>query len=328
MWKQDVIIYKEENWNISVDILIENETFWLTQSQIWEIFWKDRSTIVKHIQNIYEEWELPLENTIVQKTHNWSVKATNYYNLDVVLAVWYRVKSKQWTQFRIWATKRLNEYLVNWFSINDKKIKSWKTTDYFDKLQNKLREIRLSEKIFYQKIKDIYTTSIDYDPKDDNTILFFKTVQNKLLWAISQKTAAELVYNRIDISKPLLWMQSFNKDSERKITKKDIIVAKNYLDEKEIKTLSLLVEQFLSFAESMAESKIVMKMSGWIERLDLILKMNWKEILENFWKISHDLAVKKSEIIYKEFKENSKKIERKEIFLELESDFKKINLDE
>ena len=324
MQKQDIIIYEEENWKISVDILVENETFWMTQSQIWELFWKDRTTIVKHISNIYEEWELTPEDTIVQKTHNWSIKPTNYYNLDLILAVWYRVKSKQWVLFRKWASERLKEYLVNWFSINDEKIKSWKSTEYFDKLQEKLREIRLSEKIFYQKIKDIYTTSIDYDPKDDKTILFFKTVQNKLLWAISQKTAAELVYNRIDISKPLLWMNSFSKDWENKITKKDVIIAKNYLDENEMKTLSLLVEQFLAFAESMAESKIAMKMDDWIERLDVILKMNWKEILENYWKISHKLAEDKANIIYKEFKEKRKNIEKKKSFEELENDIKKI----
>ena len=324
MQKQDIIIYQNEDWEILVDILVENETFWMNQSQIWELFWKDRTTIVKHISNIYEEWELILENTIVQKTHNWSVKPTNYYNLDLILAIWYRVKSKQGVQFRKWATGKLKDYLINWFSINDEKIKSWKTTEYFDKLQSKLREIRLSEKIFYQKIKDIYTTSIDYDPKDNKTIKFFTTVQNKLLWAISKKTAAELVYNRIDISKPLLWMQSFNKDWENKITKKDVIIAKNYLDEKEIKTLWLLVEQFLAFAESMAESKIIMKMSDWIERLDLILKMNWKEILENYWKISHKLAEDKAKVIYNEFKEEKRKISKIKSLKQLESDIKKL----
>ena len=318
----NLIIYKEENWNIKVDIIVENKTFWMTQTQMWEIFWKDRSTILKHIQNIYDEWELLEENTIVQKMHNWSIKPTNYYNLRLIIAVWYRVKSKQWTQFRIWATDRLDEYLTQWFSINDEKIKSWKSTEYFDKLQNKLREIRLSEKIFYQKIKDIYTTSIDYDSKDEKTISFFKIIQNKLLWAISQNTAAELVYNRVDIEKAFLWMQSFDKENEKQITKKDIITAKNYLDEKEMKTLWLLVEQFLAFAESMAESQILMKMDDWIKRLDLILQMNGKEILTNYWKISHQLAVDKTEIIYEKFKDNNKKIEKKESLVELERDIK------
>ncbi len=320
--ENNIIIYQADNGNISVDILVENETFWMTQSQIWELFWKERSTIVKHIKNIYEEWELFEENSIVQKTHNWIVKPTNYYNLDVIIAVWYRVKSKQWTQFRIWATKRLKEYLTQGFSLNEEKIKSGKSTQYFDKLQNKLREIRLSERIFYQKIKDIYTTSIDYDPKDDKTILFFKMVQNKLLWAVSQKTAAELVHSRIDISKPFFWMQSFDKESEKHISKKDLSIAKNYLNENEMKTLWLLVEQYLAFAESMAESKIVMKMSDWIERLELILKMNWKEILDNYWKISHSLAVEKTEILYKKFREDKVTIEKKESFAELEKDLK------
>lgn len=324
MNKQDIIIYQNEDWNISVDMLVEEKSFWMTQAQIWELFWKDRTTITKHISNIYEEWELIEENTIVQKTHNWAIKPTNYYNLDLIFVVWYRVKSKQWMLFRKWASEKLKTYLEDWFVINDEKIKSWKTTDYFDKLQDKLREIRLSEKVFYQKIKDIYTTSIDYDKQDDKTILFFKTVQNKLLWAISQNTAAELVYNRIDIKEPLLWMKSFSKKWENKINKKDVITAKNYLDENEMKTLSLLVEQYLAFAESMAESKIVMKMSDWIERLDLILKMNWKEILENYWKISHKLAEEKSEIIYKEFKGNRKKIEKKKSLDELESDIKRL----
>ena len=138
-----MIIYEWDNWNISVDILAENDTFWMTQTQIWELFWKDRSTITKHIWNIYLEEELFEENTIVQKTHNWSIKPTNYYNLDLILAVWYRVKSKQWAQFRIWATARLKEYLTQGFSLNEEKLKSWKITEYFDKLQDKLRQIRL-----------------------------------------------------------------------------------------------------------------------------------------------------------------------------------------
>ena len=328
MPNQNLIIYEKENWNISVDILVENETFWMTHLQICELFWKSKWTISEHIKNIYTEWEINKEWTVrkyqtVQKEWNREVKRElEYYNLDLILAVGYRVKSKQGTQFRIWATKRLKEYLLNWFSLNEEKLKSSKTTQYFDKLQNKLREIRLSEKIFYQKIKEIYTTSIDYDPKEDKTILFFKTVQNKFLWAISQKTAAELVYNRVDISKPLLWMQSFNKESEKQITKKDISIAKNYLDEKEMKTLWLLVEQFLAFAESMADSEIIMKMDDWIKRLDLILQMNGKEILTNYWKISHSLALEKSEIIYKEFKDNKKVLEKKESLKQLEKDLK------
>jgi len=168
MEKQSIIIYEEENWKISVDILIENKTFWMTQSQMWELFLKDRTTIIKHIQNIYKEGELLEKNTIVQKTHNWSIKPTNYYNLDLILSVWYRVKSKQWILFRKWATNRLKEYLLDWFSINEEKIKSWKATEYFDKLQDKLREIRLSEKIFYQ----IFTIALTSKWKDNNPFYY------------------------------------------------------------------------------------------------------------------------------------------------------------
>jgi len=156
--QNNLIIYNENNWNISVDILVENENFWMTQTQIASIFWKDRTTISRHIQNIYEKWELLEQNTIVQKMHNWLIKPTNYYNLQLIIAVWYRVKSKEWTKFRIWATNKLEEYLKNWFVINEDKIKSWKTTLYFDKLQEKLREIRLSEKIFYQKFLWLWMT--------------------------------------------------------------------------------------------------------------------------------------------------------------------------
>ena len=323
-----MIIYKWNNWNILVDILVENETFWMTQTQIWELFWKSQKTVSEHINNIYNEWELESSLTM-QKISNSGIsgnsfnKPTNYYNLDLIFAVWYRVKSKQWTQFRTWATARLKEYLTQGFSINEEKLKSWKTTEYFDKLQSKLREIRLSERLFYQKIKDIYTTSVDYDSKNNKTIDFFKIVQNKLLWAISEKTAAELVYDRVDISKPLLGMLSFDKKNNKQITKKDIIIAKNYLNEKEMKTLWLLVEQFLAFAESMAESKQIMKMSDWIQRLDLILEMNWKEILTNYWKISHKLALEKSKIEYEKLKNKNSKIEKKESFNELERDLKK-----
>ncbi len=325
--ENNLLIYKKGNWNISVDILVEGKTFWMNQSQMWEIFWKSQQTISEHINNIYNEWELEKNQTMQNisktgKTGNSFNKPTNYYNLDVILAVWYRVKSKQGTQFRVWATQRLKEYLTEGFCLNEEKIKSGKSTEYFDNLQNKLREIRLSERLFYQKIKDIYTTSIDYDAQNDETISFFKTVQNKLLWAISQKTAAELVYHRVNISLPLLWMQSFSKNNEKEIVKKDVSIAKNYLDEKEMKTLWLLVEQFLAFAESMAESNIVMKMSDWVERLDIILTMNGKEILIDYWKISHQLAIKKSEKIYNEFRENVKISERKESLAELENDLK------
>ena len=215
-----IIIYQSKDGKIFVDTLMKDKTVWLTQEQIAMLFGKAKSTINEHIKNIYLERELN-ENETMHKfgISEFQQKAPYFYNLDVIISIGYRVKSQQGTQFRIWATQRLKEYLVQGFSLNEKKLKSGKTTEYFDKLQEKLREIRLSERVFYQKIKDIYTTSIDYDPKNNQTISFFKIVQNKLLWAISKKTAAELVHARSNSTKPFLGMKSCDKKIEKQITK-------------------------------------------------------------------------------------------------------------
>ena len=328
--QNNILIYTSQNGKISVDVLLKEKTVWLSRSQICELFGKAKGTISEHIKNIFEEEELNQNSTVrkfrtVQNEGNREVeRSIDYYNLDLILAIGYRVKSPQGMQFRQWATERLKEYLIQGFSLNEEKLKSGKSTEYFDKLQTKLREIRLSERIFYQKIKDIYTTSIDYDPRDDKTIEFFQVVQNKLLWAISKKTAAELVHRRSDHALPYLGMQSFDKKDEKAITKKDVSIAKNYLNEKEIKTLGLLVEQYLAFAETMAETQTPMKMTGWIERLDIILQMSGKEILTHSGKISHELAVVKSEKEYEEFKKKQVMIEREESIKELETDIKSL----
>lgn len=210
----EILIYQNQDGNIKIDVRLEEETVWLTQEQMAQLFGKGRSTITEHIGNVFKEGELEQNQT----SRNFRLVRTEgirqvereveHYNLDVVISVGYRVKSQQGTQFRIWATQRLREYIVKGFALNDDRFKSGTSMNYFNELQNRIREIRLSEKFFYQKIKDIYTTSIDYDPKDVKTIEFFKIVQNKLLWAISQNTAAELVYRRVDASLPLLGMQS------------------------------------------------------------------------------------------------------------------------
>lgn len=323
--KPNIIIYQSDEGKITVDTLVKDETVWLNQDQMALLFGKAKSTINEHIQNIYEEEELD-KSTTMKKFGNseFQQKALNYYNLDVIISVGYRVKSIQGTKFRQWATQRLKEYLLQGFSLNESMLKSGKTTEYFDKLQSKLREIRLSERVFYQKIKDIYTTSIDYDPKAEGTIKFFQTVQNKLIWAISQKTAAELVYARVDSSKPFLGMQSFDKKSEKEITKNDINISKNYLDKKEIKTLGLIVEQYLAFAESMAQNETPMTMKDWIEQLDSILKMNKKELLTHAGKISREIALKKSDSEYKKYKQEKKKIEKFESLKEIEEDLGKL----
>ena len=229
------------------------------------LFGKAKSTINEHIQNIYNEGEL-LESESMQKFGNseFQQKAPNYYNLDVIISVGYRVKSKQGTQFRIWATNRLKEYIIKGFALNDERFKAGKSMNYFDELQERIREIRISERFFYQKIKDIYKTSIDYDAKDEKTVEFFQIVQNKLLWAISKQTAAELVYERSDGNLPFMGMKSCDKKTEKLITKKDSEIGKNYLDENEIKLLGLLVEQYLAFAETMANQRTPMYMQDWI----------------------------------------------------------------
>ena len=203
--KSEILIYQNTDGRISLDVMLDQETVWLTIAQMAELFQKSRSTINEHILNIYKEGELE-EDVSLRKIGNsdFSVKPTNYYNLDVIISVGYRVKSKQGTQFRIWATQRLKEYIIKGFALNDERFKSGSSMNYFNELQERIRQIRLSERFFYQKIKDIYTTSIDYDPQAEKTNLFFKTVQNKLLWAISEQTAAELVYRRSDASLPLM----------------------------------------------------------------------------------------------------------------------------
>lgn len=240
----EILIYQNPDGNIKIDVRLKNETVWLTQEQMAVLFGKAKSTINEHIQNIYQEGELDKEGTL-QKfgISEFQQKAPNYYSLDVIISVGYRVKSVQGTQFRIWATQRLKEYIIKGFTLNDDRFKSGNSMNYFNELQDRIREIRLSEKFFYQKIKDIYATSIDYDPKDEKPIEFFKVVQNKLLWAISQQTAAELVYWRVDASLPLMGMLSYDKKQAVSVKKAEVSIAKNYLEEDEIKLLGLLVEQ-------------------------------------------------------------------------------------
>jgi hypothetical protein len=322
-----IIIYQSEDGKISVDTLMKDESLWLSQKNMAQLFDCSTDNISLHLKNIFKSGELSEKSvaedflTTASDGKNYQVK---HYNLDAIISVGYRVNSLRGTQFRIWATQRLKEYLLQGFSLNESKLKTGKSSEYFDKLQEKLREIRLSERIFYQKIKDIYTTSIDYDPTVEATIKFFQTVQNKLLWAISQQTAAELVHSRVDSQKPFLGMQSYDKKTERAITKQDVSIAKNYLNEKEMKTLGLIVEQYLAFAESMAESQTPMTMADWIEQLDIILKMNKKNLLTHYGKISHNLAKAKSEKELEKFKTAQRKIEKVESLKELEQDLKKI----
>ena len=328
--KGEIILYQNKDGTIKVDVRVENETVWLSQEQMALLFNKGRSTITEHISTIYAEQELISDATSrkfrqVRKEGNRNVeREIEFYNLDVIISVGYRVKSIQGTQFRIWATQRLKEYIIKGFALNDDRFKSGNSINYFDELQERIREIRISEKFFYQKIKDIYTTSIDYDAKNENTIMFFKMVQNKLLWAISQQTAAELIYRRVDATLPLLGMKSFDKNNTSKILQSDIGIAKNYLNESEIKLLGLLVEQYLAFAETMAQQKTPMYMKDWVKRLDTILQLNGRELLTHAGQISHEMALEKSNIEFDKYKEIAKNIEIEDSLREIEVDIKKL----
>lgn len=329
----EIIIYQNPDGKIKIDVRLEEETVWLTQDQMATLFGKGRSTITEHIGNVFKEGELAEEvvcrnfrlttqhGAIEGKTQENEVK---HYNLDVIISVGYRVKSPQGTQFRMWATQRLKEYIIKGFTLNDERFKSGSSMNYFNELQERIREIRISERFFYQKIKDIYTTSIDYNAKDENTVEFFKIVQNKLLWAISQQTAAELVYQRADASLPLLGMNSYDKSSIVPIKKSDTGVAKNYLNEDEIKLLGLLVEQYLAFAESMAQQNTPMYMKNWIERLDIILQLNGRELLTHAGKISHEMALKKSSEEFEKYRLTQKELEKEQSLKEIEADIKQL----
>lgn len=327
MSTSEILIYQNSEGSIKVDVRLEDESVWLTQAQLCDLFQKSKATISEHIKNIFEEGELN-ENAVVRNFRTTASDGksydVNYYNLDVIISVGYRVKSYQGTQFRIWATQRLKEYIIKGFTLNDERFKSGSSMNYFTELQERIREIRISERFFYQKIKDIYTTSIDYDANDERTIMFFKVVQNKLLWAISQQTAAELIYRRVDASLPLLGMHSFDKKTAVSIKKADVSVAKNYLTEDEIKLLGLLVEQYLAFAETMAQQQTPMYMKDWIARLDAILALNGRELLDHAGKVSHQMALNKSSEEYEKYKEEKKKLSMEANLKEIEEDIKKL----
>ena len=318
----NMLIYQSVDGKIKIDVRFEKETVWLTQAQMCGLFGRERSVITKHIKNIFEEKELD-ENSNVQNLHIAnSDKPVKFYNLDVIISVGYRVKSQQGTQFRIWATQRLREYIIKGFALNDERFKTGSFYNYFKELLDRIRDIRLSEKVFYQQIKDIYKTSIDYNPSAEMTLTFFKEIQNKLLWAVSGKTAAELVYYRANAALPMMGLTSTEK--EGKITKADIIVGKNYLNENEISQLKLLVEQFLAYAEAQALAEKPMYMRDWKEKLSLILTMNDKNILEHAGTISHNLAVEKAKKEFVAYKDQQQQIEHLESIKQLDNDLKRI----
>ena len=307
----DIIFYSTTAGDVKIEVVFNDETFWLTQKRMAELFGVEVPAINKHLGNIYETGELDKKATIsiletVQQEGSRMVKRnTEFYNLDAIIAVGYRVNSRQATQFRIWATKTLREFIIKGFVLDDERLKQGKRfgKDYFDELLERIREIRASERRFYLKITDIYEQcSIDYDKDSEITQKFFKTVQNKLHWAITGKTAAELIAGRANALQPNMGLTTWKNAPEGKILKTDIGTAKNYLQEKEIKELERIVTMYLDFAELQAERQIPMKMADWITRLDAFLQFNEYRILKDAGKVSHDVAMKLAEEEYSKFR--------------------------
>lgn len=298
-----ILIYQTEDGQTRIQTRLENETVWLNQEQMAELFQRERSVITKHIGNVFKEGELD-EKSNVQILHiSGSDKPVKFYNLDVIISVGYRVKSHRGTQFRIWATARLREYIVKGFTLNDDLLKETGSGNYFDELLARIRDIRSSEKVFWRKILDIYATSIDYDPKTDLSQTFFKTVQNKMHWAAHGQTAAEVIYQRIDASKPKLGLTYFKGE---KPTKKETEIAKNYLDEKELDVLNRMVTAYLELAELQALNRKPMYMKDWASRLDDFLTMTGNDILTNAGSVSHNKALEKAHREYDKYQEKAK----------------------
>ena len=301
--KSELIIYQSDDGRTRIETRLEGETVWLTQAQMAELFQKGRVTITEHIRNIFAEGELD-ELSVCRKFRHTAADGksydTNYYNLDVIISVGYRVRSLQGTRFRIWATQRLREYIVKGFTMNDELLKQAGGGNYFDELLERIRDIRSSEKVFWRKVLDIYATSIDYDPKLEISVKFFQTVQNKMHWAAHGNTAAEIVYKRIDAGKPNLGLTNFK---GKKPTKQETEIAKNYLNADELNVLNRMVTAYLELAELQALNRRAMYMKDWVERLDDFLKMTGSEILDHAGTISHQQAIEKAAAEYSKFKE-------------------------
>ena len=298
---EPLLLCESQDGTIRLDVRMDDETVWLSLDQMATLFGKSRTTVNEHVLHIYEEGELQEEQTKRKiGISDFSTKPTNFYNLDVIISVGYRVKSQQGTRFRQWATQHLREYLIKGFTLDDERLKTGSSYNYFKELLDRIREIRLSERIFYQQIKDIYATSIDSDPQSEATLTFYKEVQNKLLFAVSGQTAAELVYYRANASLPMMGLTTTKVPG--KVRQTDVTTGKNYLTEEELHALKLIVEQYLAFAEAQARAQRPMYMKDWIERLGLILTMNEYTILDHAGKITHELALHQAEEQYALFR--------------------------
>jgi len=314
-----ILIYQTEGGQTKIEVRLEGETLWLNQAALAKLYQTTKQNISLHIKNIYDEGELD-EDSVVKEylttASDGKKYKTKHYNLDMIISVGYRIKSNIATRFRQWATQRLREYIVKGFVLDDERLKNPDLPfDYFDELLRRIQEIRTSERRFYQKITDIYSTSVDYDPTSEISLTFFKTVQNKLHWAITGMTAAEIIHKRANSDKPNMGLTSFRGE---KVRKGDIVIAKNYLKEDELRALNNLVEQYLVFAEGQAMRRIPMYMKDWIDKLNGFLSLNDRDILEDAGRISHEIAKQLAEAEYEKF--NRKRIASRD---KRDSDFDK-----
>jgi len=304
-------MYTTEDGITKVEVTFDNDTVWLSLDQIAELFQKNKSTISRHIKNIFSEGELLAEATVakfatVQKEGNRTVeRQIDFYNLDVIISVGYRVKSLRGTQFRIWATNILKEYMKKGFALDDDRLKNLGGGNYFEELISRIRDIRSSEKVFWRKVLEIYATSIDYNPKAESSVLFFKQVQNKMHWAAHKHTAAEVIYQRADADKDNMGLTTW---SGKRIKLSDVEVAKNYLDEKELDALNKIVTAYLDIAEVHALNQEPMYMKDWLGTIDDYLRMTRRDILTTKGKVTHQQALEKAHLEYEKYKRNQEYI--------------------
>jgi hypothetical protein len=301
----EILIYQTEDGLTKIDVNMQNETVWLSLDQMANLFQRDKSTISRHIKNIFDEGELVREATVakfatVQNEGDRQVeRAIEYYNLDVIISVGYRVKSQRGVQFRIWATNILKEYIKKGFAMDDDRLKELGGGGYFKELLERIRDIRASEKVFYRQVLEIYSTSVDYNPNAEISVLFFKRVQNKIHYAVSGETAAEVIYHRADAEKDFMGLMSFSGEQP---TLREAKIAKNYLDEKELRAMGQLVSGYLDFAERQAEREIPMTMEDWAKHLDGILTSTGENLLTGNGSVSHIQAMDKAQTEYKKYK--------------------------
>jgi hypothetical protein len=300
--KSQLLFYQAPDGRTRLEVRLQGETVWLTQAQMAELFQRERSVITKHIRNLFEEGELA-ENSVcanyAQTAADGKTYQTVYYNLDVIISVGYRVKSHRGTQFRIWATQRLREYIIKGFTLDDERLKRGGGGNYFEELLARIRDIRSSEKVFWRKVLDIYATSIDYDPGVEASELFFATVQNKMHWAAHGQTAAEVVHARANATKPNLGLTSW---LGTKPTKEEAAIAKNYLAADELDALNRIVTAYLEFAELQALNRQPMYMRDWIAKLEDFLRLSDRDILTHVGTVSHEEAVRKAELEFEKFR--------------------------